>query len=764
MIQLEDSIASQPQDPSNYLKLIDILREQCDDECSIKLEYYRNLYCNLFYASKEFWRDWITDKLCIRTLFLHDIEDFFKLAIKFCPHIDIISDLIDYVLDQYEQDKIVDQDVYRIFEYCISICGIDYHDGGLIWKRYREFVTDEYNDFLNDEENEIEEIDIHNFKESIIKVYLRQLSLPLKDNKTCLQELESLLSNICVESDISLVKPELFQEKYSASCTQSVKISVYETLISQLSGKNINGRVLFDDKLIDFYGIWKLYINYEVNINQNLIRAQRLYERAILENPGCMVLWQEYVEFVAYTLQNWVLVECITNRALKLHKSNFNMWNLRLLSLEYIYTSDPNELNEDNLMKALDVALFSAFETYEAYLSIILYSCDFRRRNVLRLKLSSEINTNYLRESILLLRNCFEKAEKYVITYFPGYEEGYLKLIKYRIHCEETLISGLIGTLPSIELLNLCVSEKDVIDIWENVLTNYPKSCYSWLEYINWCKGKNNEHCRGLFNKATSNRINHTEIICQEWMKFEQQYGNFNDVLAATVKINVVLSKIVHDSENVSVSDNFINSDYVKKKEFNNNNFFDNSNNNDGKSHTIDVSNTKKRARVANQRNDTITGTMIIDDNIDVKNKQDNKGLIRDPFTVFVTKFSENLDENGLKTLFSAAGDIVGVKLFRDKNTGVSQCKGLVQFSTHESKNNALKLSQSIIDGCKITVLTSKFPCLPYKNTEKSDLSEIKGTNNDVVENDGVRSAVPTKIKTKSSVLGFKPRSMKLKL
>ena len=756
MIQLEDSIASQPQDPSNYLKLIDILREQCDDECGIKLEHYRNAYCNLFHASKEFWRDWITDKLCIRTLLFHNIEELFKVAIKFCPHIDIISDLIDYMLDQYAQDKIVDQDVYRVFEYCISICGIDYHDGGLIWKRYREFVTDEYNDLLNDEENEIEEIDMHNSKANIIKVYLRQLSLPLKDNKDCLHELERLLNNIFVESDISIVKPDLIQEKYSASCAQSIKIGVYETLISQLTGKNINGRVLFDDKLIDFYGVWKLYINYELNINQNVVRAQRLYERAILENPGCMILWQEYVEFVAYTLQNWSLVECITNRALKLHKSNFNLWNLKLLSLEYIYVSDPNERNEDNLTKSLDMALFASFETYEAYTSILLYSCDFRRRNVVRLKLSSEIDMNNLRESILLLRSCFEKAEKYIITYFPGYEEGYLKLIKYRIHCEETLISGIINALPSIEFLNLCVSEKDVIDIWDNVLTYYPKSCYSWLEYINWCKGKNNEQCRSLFKKATSNRINHTEIICQEWIKFEQQYGNLNDVLVATVKIKAIMG-----SENVSVCE--INSDHAKIVEFNDYNNDDSNKNNDDNSHNIDVGNTKKRARFANRCNDTSTGTSMIDDNIDAKNKMDNKGPIRDPFTIFVTKFSERLDENGLKTLFSGAGDVVGVKLFRDKNSGISQCKGLVQFSTNEAKNKALKLSQSIVDGCKITVLTSKFPCLPNKNMEKSDQIEIKGPNNDGGEN-GEKSNVPTKVNTKASVFSFKPRSMKVKL
>lgn len=766
MIQLEDSIASQPHDPSNYIKLIELLREECDEESSVKLENYRNTYCHLFCTSKEFWRDWITDKLCIKSITFNEIEEFFKFAIKIYPHIDIVSDLIDYVLDQYEKDRIVDQDVYRIFEYSIGICGIDYNDGGLIWKRYREFVTDEYNDLLKDEENEIEEIDIYNSKENIIKVYLRQLSLPLKDNPQCLHELEILLGKICVESDISLIKPELFQEKYSTSCAQSSKIIVYENLISKLTGKNINGKVLFDEKLMDFYQIWKVYINYELNVNQNLIRAQRLYERAILENPECVTLWQEYVEFAAYTLQNWSLVECVTNRGLILYKSNFILWNLRLLSLENIYLSDQTSqnqsVNDNNVIKAIDTALFSAFETIEEYMSILLYSCDFRRRRLAKLKLNPN-NVNDINEGILSLRNCFENAKKYMIAYFPGYEEAYLKLIKYHIQCEETLIRDIIGTPPKAEYSGLYINEKDIISIWENVISIFPKSCYSWLEYILWCKGKNDEHCRGLFSKATANVVDHTEIICREWIKFEQQYGNFNDLVVATLKTKLILPKIVHGSENTNTNTNVKTDTDAKvgnnkKVKFNE---YSSSNNNSNELHNSHDNSVKKRTKHSNQNEDKSTDTVTNEEENNGANNTESKVLTRDQFTVFVTKFSDILDEDGLKILFSAAGDIVGVKVFRDKNTGVSQCKGLVQFSTTEAKNNALKLSQTIVDGHKITVLTSKFPCL-LNTADKID--EIKGNNNDNNKNNSEISGLPTTIKSKTSVLAFKPRSMKIKI
>jgi hypothetical protein len=60
-------------------------------------------------AIKNLYNSLTTDTSRIQLLkhcqkILNEIEEFFKFAIKICPHIDIVSDLIDYVLDQYEKD------------------------------------------------------------------------------------------------------------------------------------------------------------------------------------------------------------------------------------------------------------------------------------------------------------------------------------------------------------------------------------------------------------------------------------------------------------------------------------------------------------------------------------------------------------------------------------------------------------------------------------------------------------------------------------
>ena len=59
------------------------------------------------------------------------------------------------------------------------LCGTDVFTGSEIWKRYREFEVDEHEDLVEMQASPTEQ---QKSKERFIKVYLRQLSLPLVGN------------------------------------------------------------------------------------------------------------------------------------------------------------------------------------------------------------------------------------------------------------------------------------------------------------------------------------------------------------------------------------------------------------------------------------------------------------------------------------------------------------------------------------------------------------------------------------------------------
>ena len=94
------------------------------------------------------------------------------------------------------------------------LCGSDVFTGSELWKYYREFEIDEHEDLV-DMQGSTE--DIQRSKERFLKVYSRQLSLPLVGNEETLKEFEKKLAELCVASDASLINPAELERKVIAA-------------------------------------------------------------------------------------------------------------------------------------------------------------------------------------------------------------------------------------------------------------------------------------------------------------------------------------------------------------------------------------------------------------------------------------------------------------------------------------------------------------------------------------------------------------------
>ncbi|GES85195.1 RNA-binding domain-containing protein [Rhizophagus clarus] len=95
---------------------------------------------------------------------------------------------------------------------------------------------------------------------------------------------------------------------------------------------------------------------------------------------------------------------------------------------------------------------------------------------------------------------------------------------------------------------------------------------------------------------------------------------------------------------------------------------------------------------------------------------------------VFVGNLSFNVDDKWLRQEFEEAGEIVGVRVIYDKDTGRSRGFGYVEFATTEGANNATKFKGKKIDGRAINVDLADQKPGSFKKNPSRGTSEVSNT------------------------------------
>jgi len=631
------------------------------------------------------------------------IEEAFNEAYEYCPNIILICDYLDMYTHHYDNDNntiITDNDMRNAFEKAISICGIDIIDGNIVWKRYRDFEIQEH---LNNIQDGVSQEELQISKIRVIKVFTRNLSIPLSNNEQCLYEYNQLLEDICVDTDESIIQPSLLQEKYQYAIQLLTPRLIYEERLHQSSltimNNNNKDNTNINNDENDKIEIWKKYIELEI-LDEKYSRAQRLFERALMAHDN-IDLWIRYTEFAVNDLKNWQLVLSITNRGLKLHPSSVIFWKFYLISMEQT-TTDILGINE-KVNEIVDKAIHSSFPEAQDFITILTLKCDYRRRLMSSISEAPK-DSNQLVDVVRLVRDSFNELENFLETYYPTWESEWIKLVKYRARVEDEGITNIIDALAESNSKHKNSIRCESTACWEKLVLRFPNSYYSWTEFISWAiKGGEYGICRKLFRNALKTAVEYSEQICNEWVAFEQQCGTLKTYLDATESARLI-SK--NSKKQIPIQET---------------------------AHKLEaaVSKGKKRELEENMQSNSTTKKMKVETSNNIKTVKEKAASLtstvkekapsqtspnQHPTTLFVTKFPKNLTDQGLSDLFSRFGTIVAAHVVKDKSSGESKGHGLVQFSNEKEKEAARSLHQTVVDGHVISVLPSKFPALLEKN------------------------------------------------
>ena len=422
----------------------------------------------------------------------------------------------------------------------IILCGSDVFTGSEIWRYYREFEVDEHEDLVD---LGASTADIQKSKERFIKVYHRQLSLPLVGNEETLKEFEQKLGELCVTSDVGLINPTELEKKVLAAKEMREGRLIYEMhlLSDKYEASSLAERETF----------WTGYIAFEKKQAQ-LSRTQRLFERAVLECPHSLTLWLEFTDFSLSVLKNWTLLASVTKRALKVFRSSAFLWKLRLISLEGSHES------VEELHAVQQAALGSGLSNVEEYLDIYLAFCDYHRR---QLEITyGKLQTQKPAPAELVeraqsqaeqLQNALAQVQAFLVSYGANWVAGWWRACKYHAQADATLLAPVQDILTAQEAeqagpvmafgsqKNSRKAPKAKIlpgsDVWESAIKVFPTSYFLYSEYIQWAgRLKEYEHCRRVYRKMTNLQLDVSAAeVCKEWMHFEQQRGSLQDIQAA---------------------------------------------------------------------------------------------------------------------------------------------------------------------------------------------------------------------------------------
>lgn len=269
----------------------------------------------------DFYLNW-SNALCNEDV--SSLQLYLESVIKTFPDFQLLNYGLNDAIARNDKDLLSNEELQQIFENVIKVCGFDLFSGIEFWRKYREFLIDEYEDYLDRVVEEVKETkvpaDINTVKkakQNFIKVFHRQFSIPLVGNEQTLEELDSILSKYCVESDIDIIQPQVLQTKFHNSEKQKVSRLTYELYLHSEEYSALTST-------FDQWKAWKTYIEYEKEVKE-MSRAQRLYERAII---SCCLgqpllpatapvssktitnehvqeeIWLEYCEFVLCQLKN----------------------------------------------------------------------------------------------------------------------------------------------------------------------------------------------------------------------------------------------------------------------------------------------------------------------------------------------------------------------------------------------------------------------------------------------------------------------------
>ena len=492
--------------------------------------------------------------------------------------------------NEIEESSENHKEIRTKFDLLLSICGMDIMLGGTIFKSYIEYEFDELADAI---ETNASDTIIKELKQYIIQLIHRQLSLPLIGNEIALQSYSQLLSEYYNENDEKIINPQKLLIKYNEGLDKRAARLVYEDKLYPTSSSDTADKdttatttdTTYNDSNTNNIDVWRAYIKFEMSDNE-YSRVQRLYKRATGElstgtstrppsdvisstssstdSSEVYTLWSEYINFAVYTIKNWLLVEEVTTKALRItiNRSDIYLWKYHLYSLE------KNGHNYDRIYETIQQAMTVTFPSADSYLDIQCHLADYCSRRLTARQASllhtttttttptnitytfnnnttNSNNTSDTNDDTVLIeqsRNSLVLIETLLTTYYPDWAAGWLRYYKYTIH-----INNLILQLQHeyIQQYHIALTENSnntiklytpIKTIYEQAVLKFGIYSYIWMEFTTWLKGLYlYDQCRKVYKRGIAAvSTNEAKVeLAREWVSFEGMCGSIEDILQA---------------------------------------------------------------------------------------------------------------------------------------------------------------------------------------------------------------------------------------
>ena len=269
LLELRELVKADPYNYSKHLNYIGLAQKYANLD---HLRHGRQTMSEIFPLTEKLWLDWLRDELKLLSLATEtkrDLSDLFERAVN-----DYLSVMIwiEYIQYRMSIDLSLNaiEELRNLFERALSHCANHLPDGGLLWAAYVEVEQAKFMALINNlnrnpnddsKEKVLQEI------EYILKLYQRQLSIPLRRMQTVYDEYNEFCQQF----------KEYLPVNYNDQFDLSVKTN-FDQVIQQLKECEV-----FEQELEDTSRSLETYKRY-IRFEKEPTRVQCLYERAISKN------------------------------------------------------------------------------------------------------------------------------------------------------------------------------------------------------------------------------------------------------------------------------------------------------------------------------------------------------------------------------------------------------------------------------------------------------------------------------------------------
>ncbi|KAK8799654.1 hypothetical protein WA158_006202 [Blastocystis sp. Blastoise] len=643
IIQFKEKIESNIRDYDSYVKIIELLRKVYDVD---QLRSYRIQFKKQFPLSSEMWLEWINDekpmatsiedKKSICSLYENALKDYFTSS--------VYMSYLDYLSNFFPEDFAEKCENY------ITIGGIDFQNGGKIWLIYRQFIIN--NGIADDDEDKID---------SIRKLYIRQLSIPLKGNETVFQEYQKW------EQDHK--EDEKLKNSYIKQCEDAYNIS---------QGMAAS-RAPFEEKLTaiasvetaqNIYTELALYIDFEIE-QQQFSRAQVLYE--LYAEKCCLVVdfWYSYCSYIYESLRNSSSLRSVSNRAIR------NIPYYGPLHIYYILSLEMDEQPVEKLTKEMEKLAETQLQGLNDYENVFTEAFGSYRRRILNGEEHSQ------EQFAAQLDYCYS----FMHTTYGAY-------IEYLYSFDKTISQYYCSILHNQEKWKY---------IWETILRTRSREAAVWQDYIYQDSLYNNrENVRGIYRRAVSICQDYPQIIINDYLHYEQFCGSLETLQECNRRIKLRMKDIEKKEEKRKKKEE---EEQIKRQQEEEKRIKEIEHNENLRQKRIyEEHEEEERKKLKLSTDESPSKTML--KLINQKKKNDESTNKR---TIFVTNLSFVMTKEQFTEEFAKYGLILSTNLVCN-NKGKSRGFGYIEFDSEESAQKALERNNTFIEDRKIEVKLSSPP------------------------------------------------------